>query len=361
MDVTPRQATLAPHKPHFELLDGMRGVAAVCVVVFHFMEIAISDYSNNFIGHGFLAVDFFFCLSGFVIGYAYDTRIATMGVKKFFQARLIRLHPLVILGSILGLVAFLLDPMAGAALYHAGRIAFITGCSLLLIPCPVMPERGFNNFSFNAPAWSLFWEYVANIGYAFLLWRIRRWPLLILTIASAILLFIVGRHAGNMMGGWSGGTFWDGGARVAFSFMAGLLVYRFNWRIKTTMGFGTLSILLVLAFVMPFGKWNWLTEPVAVFLYFPFLVVLGAGATPKAAGKKLCVFSGQLSYPLYMSHYWALWIFGEYFGTHHPAGMQLFLLVSVGVVSLVALAWLVMHFYDIPVRRWLTARFRSTQ
>jgi peptidoglycan/LPS O-acetylase OafA/YrhL len=251
--------------------------------------------------------------------------------------------------------------MAGAALYNTGKIALIAVCSLLVIPCPVMPERGFNNFSFNAPAWSLFWEYVANIGYAFLLWRIRRSLLLILTIGSAVVLFIVGYRAGNMMGGWSGGTFWDGGARVAFSFMAGLLVYRFNWRIKNTLGFGGLSILLVLAFVLPFGKWNWLIEPAVVFLYFPLLVALGAGATPAPASKKLCVLSGQLSYPLYMSHYWALWIFGEYFGTHHPAGMRLFLVVSAGVVSLVGLAWLVMRFYDIPVRGWLSARFRSTQ
>jgi len=65
-------------KQHFEILDGLRGVAALAVVVFHFMEIVIPDYSKNFIAHGFLAVDFFFCLSGFVIGYAYDNRIENM-------------------------------------------------------------------------------------------------------------------------------------------------------------------------------------------------------------------------------------------------------------------------------------------
>jgi peptidoglycan/LPS O-acetylase OafA/YrhL len=343
----------APGRPHFELLDGMRGVAALCVVVFHFMEIAIADYSNNFIGHGFLAVDFFFCLSGFVIGYAYDNRIEKIGVLNFFKARLIRLHPLVVLGSVLGLLGFLLDPLAGAALYGAGKIALVFLCSALVIPCPVMAGRWFNNFSFNAPAWSLFWEYVANIVYAFLLWRIRRPFLLALIVVSAVVLFFVGYRAGNMMGGWSGGTFWDGGARVAFSFMAGLLVYRFNWRIKTRLSFGALSILLVLAFVFPFGKWNWLTEPVIVFLYFPFLIALGAGATPGPQSKKLCILAGSLSYPLYMSHYWAMWLFAEYFGIHHPAGMQLFLIVSVGAICLVGLAWVVMRLYDIPVRAWL--------
>src|SRR4051812_30959528 len=97
-------------KRHFEILDGLRGIAALAVVIFHFMEWVFSDYSKNFIGHGFLAVDFFFCLSGFVIGYAYDSRIGKMGVGAFFKTRLIRLHPLVVLGSVLGLVGFLLDP-----------------------------------------------------------------------------------------------------------------------------------------------------------------------------------------------------------------------------------------------------------
>src|SRR3954447_8145936 len=86
-------------KKHFEILDGLRGIAALAVVIFHFMECAITDYSKNFIGHGFLGVDFFFCLSGFVIGYAYDDRVEKLGFKEFFISRLIRLHPLVMLGS----------------------------------------------------------------------------------------------------------------------------------------------------------------------------------------------------------------------------------------------------------------------
>jgi peptidoglycan/LPS O-acetylase OafA/YrhL len=50
------------HKPHFVVLDGLRGVAALCVVIFHFGEMVISDYSKLWIGHGYLAVDLFFCL-----------------------------------------------------------------------------------------------------------------------------------------------------------------------------------------------------------------------------------------------------------------------------------------------------------
>jgi hypothetical protein len=70
-------------RQHFDVLDGLRGIAALGVVVFHFMEWVFTDSSKNFIGHGFLAVDFFFCLSGFVIGYAYDDRIRKMGKREF--------------------------------------------------------------------------------------------------------------------------------------------------------------------------------------------------------------------------------------------------------------------------------------
>jgi len=140
-------------KQHFEILDGLRGIAALSVVTFHFMEWVYTDYSENFIAHGFLAVDFFFCLSGFVIGYAYDDRLAKMGIREFFKLRLIRLHPLVVSGSVLGLLAFLFDPFGGhPELYSTGKIILVFICSALLIPFPVVADRTFNLFSFNAPS-----------------------------------------------------------------------------------------------------------------------------------------------------------------------------------------------------------------
>ena len=190
MTKTQPGASILKTKQHFEILDGLRGVAALAVVTFHFMEMAYADYSQNFIGHGFLAVDFFFCLSGFVIGYAYDDRIGKMGMLEFFKSRLIRLHPLIVLGSVLGLLAFLFDPFGGhPELYSIGKIILVFIMSLLLIPFPVVADRSFNLFSFNAPAWSLFWEYVANIFYAFFLCRIRKAYLIVLLIISAVVLF----------------------------------------------------------------------------------------------------------------------------------------------------------------------------
>jgi peptidoglycan/LPS O-acetylase OafA/YrhL len=341
-------------KQHFEILDGLRGIAAFAVVIFHFMEWIFIDPSQNFIGHGFLAVDFFFCLSGFVIGYAYDDRIAKMGLRNFFISRIIRLHPLVIAGSVLGLLAFLFDPFGGhLELYSTGKIILTFICSLFLIPFPVIADRGFNLFSFNAPAWSLFWEYIANIVYAIILYRIGRSFLLLLTILSAIAICYVGYNSGNLLGGWSGPTFWDGCARISYSFLAGLLIYRSNWIIKNKLGFGGLTILLLLAFIMPFSEYNWISEPLVVLLYFPLLISLGAGAVLKTGLKKACIFSGKISYPLYMTHYAVLWMFGNYFTNYKPDTTQLTFVVITSVILLVGFAYLVMVMYDIPVRNYL--------
>ena len=341
-------------RQHFEVLDGMRGIAALAVVIFHFMEWVYTDPSQNFIGHGFLAVDFFFCLSGFVIGYAYDNRIRQIGIPAFFKLRLIRLHPLVIFGSVLGLLAFLFDPfVAQAGLYSAGNLLLTFVCSIFLIPLPIMKERAFNLFSFNAPAWSLFWEYVANIVYAVALYRISRRLLMALILVAAAALCLVSYRAGNLLGGWAGSNFWDGCARISYSFLAGLFIYRANWIIKNRLGFVGMAALLTLAFLMPFTAWNWLTEPMIVLVYFPLLIAAGAGATVSPGLRKLCQFLGNISYSLYMTHYAAIWMFGNYYTVNKPGPSQVALLIGAGTVCLIGFAYVVMVFYDTPVRNYL--------
>jgi peptidoglycan/LPS O-acetylase OafA/YrhL len=359
MNQLTRSSDLLKPKQHFVLLDGMRGVAALAVVIFHFMEWVYPDSSQNFIGYGFLAVDFFFCLSGFVIGYAYDERLGSLGVWAFFKARLIRLHPLVVLGSVLGLVAFLFDPLeAYPSAYGPGKLLQAFGCSVLLIPFPVLENRSFNLFGLNAPAWSLFWEYVANIVYALLLYKLARRYLAVLTLVAAVTLCLVSYRAGNLLGGWAGENFWDGGARIAYSFCAGLLIYRSNWVIKNGLGFSGLASLLALAFLMPHVTWNWAAEALVVLGYFPLLVALGAGAgTRLAAGvEKRCMFLGTVSYPLYMTHYAAIWLFGHYYTRYKPDTTELLLIVALGTALLIGIAYAVMVLYDIPVRKYLSSK-----
>ncbi|MFT3844336.1 MAG: acyltransferase [Lacibacter sp.] len=226
---TNRQTVLLNSKAHYKVLDGLRGVAAISVVVFHFMEFAVPDYNNSFIAHGYLAVDFFFCLSGFVIAYAYGSRMKDLGVLQFFKLRLIRLQPLVFVGAVLGLLTFLFDPFHNLFAANGPVKTMLMFLSAgLMIPYPSIPERYYNLFYINPPTWSLFWEYIANIFYAVLLWKMNIHLHRILTVLAALLLFYTAFYYNNLSIGWGADNYAGGGARVLFSFLAGMLLFLFR-------------------------------------------------------------------------------------------------------------------------------------
>lgn len=216
-----------------------------------------------------------------------------------------------------------------------------------------MEDRAFNISGLNAPSWSLFWEYIANIVYALVLCRLTRKYLMLLAIIGAPGIVYVSYNTGNLMGGWGKDNFWDGGIRLAYSFLAGLLVYRYNWIIKNRLGFIGLSLLLNFAFLVPYTSMNWLAETLVVLFYFPLLVALGAGATIHTRLKDTCKFSGDISYPLYMTHYAGIWIFASYFTSIDPDNVTLTFLVVTGTLAMVGFTYLVMKFYDSPLRNYL--------
>ena len=180
-------------KPHYALLDGLRGVAALLVVWYHVFEgfqFAGNKPVIDFINHGYLAVDFFFILSGFVVGYAYDSRWGkTLTTGGFFRRRLIRLQPMVCMGALIGAVSFLLTGMERWDGTHATLgltlLAFVCGC-LMLPALPGMPREVRGNgemFPLNGPCWSLFFEYIGNIVYALVIRRLSTRLLSLLTVA----------------------------------------------------------------------------------------------------------------------------------------------------------------------------------
>lgn len=349
---------LAASKQHFEILDGLRGIAAVAVVIFHFMEIAVPDYNDSFIAHAYLAVDFFFCLSGFVIAYAYDQKLPDIGVTNFLKMRLIRLHPLVVVGSVIGLLAFVFDPFSKLYLQYSGSLVtmFITSC--FMVPYPLVTERYFNLFHLNPPSWSLLWEYIANICYALFLIKIRNKQLWILTVAAALLLFWEAQKSGNLAVGWGGSNISGGGIRVFYSFLAGILVYRSQWIIRSKMNFVTIGVLLIAVFLMPFDKTlNPYTEPVVVIFLLPLLVALGAGASLSPSLRRLCHFSGEISYPLYMVHYPFIWIFMSYVEARKPPVSNMAPIIVLGTLLLVGFAYTILIIIDIPTRKRLHQSF----
>ena len=156
-------------KTRYEILDGLRGVAALIVVFYHLVECYPPQYTGLFFAHGYLAVDFFFALSGFVIGYAYDDRWNKMSLKDFFKRRVARLHPMVIFGVLVGICFFyytggteLFNKVDGAAWWMVLLQALLLMC---MIPLPSsMDIRGWGELtSINGPIWTLMFEYAANI------------------------------------------------------------------------------------------------------------------------------------------------------------------------------------------------------
>ena len=119
-------------KEHFEVLDGLRGSAAFLIVIFH-----VFNYTFGFRGpfalvhHAYLAVDFFFALSGFVVAYAYDDRWKRMSILQFFRIRLIRLHPLVLIGATLGLLGYIFDPFSKAINHTDAPILLLSAATRL--------------------------------------------------------------------------------------------------------------------------------------------------------------------------------------------------------------------------------------
>jgi|GEM_PF-1155733 len=232
-------------------------------------------------------------------------------------------------------------------------MALLFVASVLLIPYGAMQERSHNLFGLNAPSWSLFWEYVANLIFGLVLYRTGRKTLAALTVLAAALLCWTGYRAGDLSGGWSSRNFWDGGVRVAFSFCAGLLVYRSGWRPRLRLSFVGLGLLLVLALVMPYARGAWVREAAVVILYFPLLVALGAGAEVTPRMERLCRISGELSYPLYMTHYAVIWIWGDLARKHNLAARGFGTAAAFGVLSMVAVGWTTLELYDEPLRAYL--------
>ena len=159
-------------KNHYEILDGLRGVAAFMVVIFHLLEAFYGgNHLKQLMNHGYLAVDFFFVLSGFVVGYAYDDRWGKMTLGGFFKRRIIRLHPMVIMGMIIGAIGFYFSAspivFPGISEVPVWKMLIVMVIGFTLIPVPTsMDIRGWSEMHpLDGPGWSLFFEYIANILY----------------------------------------------------------------------------------------------------------------------------------------------------------------------------------------------------
>lgn len=374
-------------KPRFEILDGLRGVAAMLVVVFHLFETYSSGPADQIINHGYLAVDFFFVLSGFVIGYAYDDRWGRMSTWDFFKRRLVRLQPMVVLGTLIGAFWFYFGAAPGFELvmqtpWWKLLLIMILGCVMFPTP-PSMDIRGWKEInSLNGAQWSLLWEYIANILYALFVRRFSRVALGVMVALSAFLtidlamdldvfgLLEVRSYARYTVIGGFGLTpdqIYIGICRLLYPFFGGLLLYRLG-KLRVNLKSGgmlwcSLAVAATLAVPHIGGEthqWlNGLYCVVIILFVYPAIVAAGAGSPLK--GRKttaVCKFLGLISYPLYITHYPMIYVQMNWAARHAdaPLGTHIWVAVSIFVAS-IAVAYASVKVYDLPVRAWLSARF----
>lgn len=361
-------------KPHYEILDGLRGVAAMLVVIFHTFEAyAGGSVFKQKLNHGYLAVDFFFLLSGFVVAYAYDDRWDRMTQWQFYKRRLIRLQPMVIMGNIIGAALFYFQSapiFSLVATTPVWKMLVVMLVGFTMIPLlPSMDIRGWQEMHpLDGPAWSLFFEYVANTFYALFLRRLSNKLLAVLAVLSAAFLIhlTVWGPRGDVIGGWSvdGPQLHIGFARMLYPFIAGMLLMRVGKRIHVRGAFAWCSLMLIVIFCVPrIGGpqqlWmNGIYESFAIIVLFPVVVAMGAGDNVKdGLEHRVCKFFGDISYPLYITHYPLIYVYTAWVTRDKiPASYGAAVGVGMFIVA-VAIAYACLKLYDEPVRQWLTTRY----
>ena len=376
-----KQNVYLASKPRYEILDGLRGVAALMVVIFHCFETYVPHFGTQIVNHGYLAVDFFFVLSGFVIGYAYDDRWDKMTVWGFFKRRLTRLHPMVIAGMVVGAALFFFSasyfPNTLKVEWWKFALCFVMG--LFMIPCGKgLDIRGWNELnSFNGPAWTLMFEYIGNILYVILFRHLPKVALAVLAACCAVLtldvtlgwnlfgLFPEGPHY-TVIGGWSlsPDQIYIGFTRLLYPFLCGLLISRIL-RIKRNPihlrgGFWWCCLAIVILLAMPCvgGKMGVLDgsyQSLCILLLFPLIVVAGAGSkTTDPKSTAVCKWLGEISYPIYITHYPLIYLQMDWVAQHPDAPLWQHITVGAGTVFMaIILAWGLLKAYDLPVREWL--------
>ena len=371
-------------KPRYEILDGLRGVAAVLVVAFHLFETYFHMAPNQPINHGYLAVDFFFVLSGFVIGYAYDDRWNKMSTWAFFKRRLIRLHPMLIFGTFFGAIMFYFGSCAEFPLIDETpwwMVLLVMLWCFTLIPLPnTMDIRGWVETNpLNGPAWTLQWEYIANILYALVIRRLSKVALAICVAVFAVMTVILCLNIDvtgfleernwasyTVVGGWS--TTPDqlqvGLTRLLYPFFCGLLISRVGKLTKVKAGFWWCSLMIIVLFCMPWmgigtegeSRWtNGLYEAVCILVCFPLIVAMGAGSSVTGSkSSAINKFLGEISYPIYITHYPLIYMQMSWVDSHKdaPLGTHIFVAVCIFVLAILV-AYGAYRLYDLPVREWL--------
>lgn len=347
-------ARLLVGRRQFRSFDEMRGVAALTVVAYHCD--AINGRAQLF-HSGYLAVDLFLMLSGFVVAHAYENKVLSgeLSVARFVEVRATRLYPLYILGCGLGAMTLLWQAVSHAETWEARAIVISLPYALLLLPR--LHAGALEWFAYNPPAWSLCVEWVVNLLYAGLLPHLSNRVLasVALIAASAMLASMLAFgsviYLPNMTLTWTAAA-----TRAVFEFTVGILLYR-GWRAGrlpaiNAPAFLPAALFILVALLPATGRWLW-ADPIVIWALFPAMLVLGTANEPVGWHGRIAAWVGAVSYPVYALHWWLLSIL-SHLATAPGAPGRLPSWVAVAVVA--GIAWAAHLGYDQPVRRRIAER-----
>ncbi len=362
-------------KKHIESLDALRGVAALSVVVYHLFEaLAFANgQTEQHMFHGFLAVDFFFLLSGYVLSLAYDERWTDkkFSVRLFMLRRIRRLQPTVLAGAVIGLVAYL---AAGATTWegaHPVPLTIALSFLLALFALPVLGKGldvrgGTELYPLNGPHWSLFFEYIGSFLYALVIRRMPRVALWVITFVVASALFLLASEQEvNTLGGWSyePTNMLLGLLRMLLGFTMGIFLHRYGWvktkrMQKNDSGFMIFALLLVLFLCMPSLSalnGNVLYQMFCILLVFPTILFASSHRDLPSQCRGVLLYFGKLSYPLYAVHYPLIYLLIHLLQQPEQP-LPVWAMISLTGVASVLLGVLTLHLWDLPVRQWLSRK-----
>jgi peptidoglycan/LPS O-acetylase OafA/YrhL len=360
-----------PNIPMFEALHGLRGIAAFCVVIRHTRDVTGID----FVPGGFLAVDLFFLLSGFVICHAYENKLrGTMSFSTFAKMRLIRLYPLYILGLVLGSlyeIAKFAKFGQHAQLFTLPQLVSQFAAGLFFLPAPpTLVHIAASQqllFPMNGPAWSLFFELMINFIYAALIYQFSRRGLAAAIALSLALLIWSMVASGTPDGGSTWSTFLVGIPRVSFSFLLGVYLRRYHTDHvptgKSSPGrLALLGLLLVaIAVVFPADPTQAIWASLAIIIAgFPLMLLAAARIELDGIPRLLSHQAGEASYAIYVIHLpLLLWTYPVFRVLFHAQNYPLAFALGYGV-AITMLGIALAPTYDAPVRKWLRQKFIPT-
>lgn len=328
-------------------LDGLRGVAALAVLALHLPPL------DRFVPHAYLAVDLFFMMSGFVIAHAYERRLLDgWSVTAFVRTRVIRLWPLYLLGTAIGAAVF-----AGVASGPDGwaALGLLVAAAVLMIPLPLGADVQI--FNLNRPAWSLFFEMIANLLYAIFARKLTDRVLTMLIALGAIAIGVTFLPADSGSLGHHGDSLAEGAARILFAFPVGVLLHRFWRRGRLTFRWpaGVAFGLFVMVMLLPdLDGWNGLMDAVTVLALLPLITVAAITARLSPRMSRVAGLMALMSYPLYILHGPILMGFGQALGETPLASLL------GGTASLFA-AFVAARWFDGPARQLLARLMTQRQ